>query len=276
MSSHSIEHTAHLPKPHDQPTADRRPDSIDRFFPRARREIGRGTLIGGFLAKAEDHLRAEGITLAFGTLEQLVEVNKANPRSWKPIVPIYQPWGEEADRGTVTLLARDASGRVVGTMAARTFDWTGSNFQVEATSMRLFYARPELRANPAEACAVTAPSAATLTGRVAICGAAWWDPSVRGGDLSQVCGRALRAYTLAHLKTDFFIGMMAQQILSKGVAAQWGYRHAEQAVEFQNFAIGAFQGSLIWMTADELLEDLQSYWDVPGRLTVHHRVARRA
>ena len=161
-------------------------------------------------------------------------------------------------------------------MAARTFDWTGTNFQAEATSLHLFYEQPELRANPAEACLVTAPSAAALTGRVAICGAVWWDPSVRGGNLSHVCGRVLRAYTLARWKTDLFIGMMAQQILSKDVASQWGYRHAEDGVEFRNFAIGAFHGSLIWMTAAELLDDLNSYRDFPDRQGIDQRVARRA
>jgi hypothetical protein len=134
---------------------------------------GPPALLGRFFLKADAAARARGVTLSVAPLEQLMEVNRRNTETWKPLVPTFDParGGATAETG-FCILGRDRAGEVVATQAARFFDWTDSDLETEFTSLRMHYADPKASARADEVCQITAPTAMKLGGRVIFTGGA--------------------------------------------------------------------------------------------------------
>ena len=110
-------------------------------------EHGPVDLLGRFFLKADTAARQRGVTLEFGTFEELLQVNAENQDTWKPITsmydPRYCPRGLEPERA-FCILGRDARGEVVATYASRLFevDDTDTLYAI-TTSSRMFYDKPD-------------------------------------------------------------------------------------------------------------------------------------
>ena len=144
-------------------------------------------LLGRFFLQADTALRARGITLNFGTLDDLVAVNRRNPDTWRPLISIFDPaFGAIHNDNSFVLLGRDRAGQVVATQAARLYAWGNTNFAKEATSLRLFYPDPSAQCLPNEKVVVTAKSAERVQGSVVFSGGVWFDPSHRGQFLTGI------------------------------------------------------------------------------------------
>lgn len=213
-----------------------------------------------FFLMADTALRDKGVSLGFGTFEELLETNRRNRDSWLPIVPSYDPANGlcDLDEGYV-LIGRNTAGEVVVAQGTIIFDWTGTNFKDEAESMRIFYASPEHRSRPQERCIVTAPSAATISGRVALHGAAWWHPNVRGRLLGALVARVSRLYAYARWKTDLSLAINSEKLIAGGFPRRNGYQHIEHGVAFRNFEMGDYDGGIVWITEDELFVELSRF-----------------
>jgi len=213
-----------------------------------------------FFLMADTALRQKGVSLGFGTFDELVETNRRNRDSWLPIVPSYDPANGlcDLDKGYV-LIGRNAAGDVVVAQGTIIFDWTGTNFKDEAESMRIFYASPEHRPRPQERCIVTAPSADSITGRVALHGAAWWHPSVRGRLLGALVARVSRLYAYARWRTDLSLAINSEKLMAGGFPVRNGYQHIERGVAFRNFEMGDYDGGIVWITESELFVELSSF-----------------
>ncbi len=213
-----------------------------------------------FFLMADTALREKGISLGFGTFEELVETNRRNRDSWLPIVPSYDPANGlcDLDKGYV-LIGRNAAGEVVVAQGTIVFDWTGTNFKDEAESMRVFYASPERRLRPQERCIVTAPSAASISGKVALHGAAWWHPSVRGRLLGALVARVSRLYAYARWRTDLSLAINSEKLIASGFPRRNGYQHIELGVAFRDFEMGSYEGGMVWIAEDELFVELSNF-----------------
>jgi hypothetical protein len=213
-----------------------------------------------FFLMADTALRRKGVFLGFGTFEELVETNRRNRDSWLPIVPSYDPANGlcDLDKGYV-LIGRNAAGEIVVAQGTIIFDWVGTNFKDEAESMRIFYASPETRPRPQERCIVTAPSAASMSGRVALHGAAWWHPSVRGRLLGALVARVSRLYAYARWRTDLSLAINSEKLIAGGFPKRNGYQHIEPGVAFRNFEMGNYDGGIVWITEDELFVELSNF-----------------
>src|SRR5215475_5874444 len=77
------------------------------------------SVLGRFFLMADTAARERGVTLHFASLQDLVEANKANSESWRPLVPIFDPvLGGATDETAFVMLGRDREGQIVASQAA--------------------------------------------------------------------------------------------------------------------------------------------------------------
>jgi hypothetical protein len=200
-----------------------------------------------------------GITVSFGTFEDLVETNRLNRATWPPLVPTFDPANGLCTPQSVVFTCRNAHNDIVAIQAAHLFDWQQTNFKMEAESMRLFYAEPQRRLRSAEECQVTAPSATSLSGMVFFQGAAWLHPSMRGHWLNTIMARVGRVYGYTRWRADLTMAVMSLKLVGKGVAARNGYLHIEPGFELRNFELGNYSGGVIWIRQDEVVDELTTF-----------------
>jgi hypothetical protein len=113
------------------------------FTSRLKLKYGPLDHLGHFFFRVEQKLAAVGLVLSFCTFDELVAVNQANVDSWRPLLPSFDPTQSLlTNENAFCICARNASGDVVATQAAKLFVWTDTNFFEEAASMRLFYKDP--------------------------------------------------------------------------------------------------------------------------------------
>jgi hypothetical protein len=98
-----------------------------------------------------------------------------------------------------------------------------------------------------------------LHGIVAFSGAGWFHPSVPGRLLGALLSRVSRAYAYTHWQTDLTMAVMSNGLIARGWAMQNGYRHVEHGFCLRNFVLGDYNGGVVWITADELIDDLVTF-----------------
>ena len=61
------------------------------FLDDIRIDFGPSGLLGRFFLAADAAVQERGVRLSFAPMEQLVEINRENPQSWRPLLPHYDP-----------------------------------------------------------------------------------------------------------------------------------------------------------------------------------------
>jgi hypothetical protein len=245
-------------------------------------KIGYGPvgLLGRFFLWADSAARERGVTLFFASLRDLIEVNKANSDSWRPLFPVFDPGlgGITPETGFV-IFGRNRDGEVVATQAARLYDWSGTTLQDEATSLRMFYADPGAAIARGDRCQINTLIARSITGRIVFSGAGWYRRDYRSKGLATILPRISRAYAFTRWNTDFTISMMADAVVAGGMADRTGYTKVEHCgVELVASPFGGMRCALVWMQPNELLTDLTAMMDqvfvpeiMPGIAEEAHR-----
>jgi hypothetical protein len=215
-------------------------------------------LLGRFFLWADTAARDRGVTLSFGTLQELSEANRNNSDSWRPLVPVFdQALGGVPPETAFVLIGRNKLGEVVATQAARIYDWQATSLKDEASSMRMFYADPEAARARGDRCEVATPVAETITGRVVYSGGVWFRPDFRGKDLATILPRISRAYAFTRWNSDFTVAVMADAVIAGGMAERVGYtKLVPSCIELVASPLGQIRLALGWMQPDELLADL--------------------
>jgi hypothetical protein len=221
-----------------------------------RLEITHGpvAMLGRFFLRAETELRERGLTLSWGTMDELLQTNVANRDSWRGLVQVFDHryFAAKADI-CFCIFARDGRGRIVGTHAARLFDWTGTTFHDEATSLRLFYSDPEAMRRPGESCEVTAPLARRVTGLTIFSGAAWYHPDYRGCGLSGILPRIGKACALTRWPADRIVSFMLSDVYERGFAPRFGYDTVDWAIAGRNSPLGDHYSAFLSVTRESCL-----------------------
>ena len=225
-------------------------------------EHGPADLLGRFFLKADTAARQRGVTVSFGTYEELAEVNAKNRDTWAMITTMYDhrccPRGLAPDRA-FCLLGRDARGEVVATQAGRIYFLDEESLHDQAVSLRMFYDEPEHMKAPNERCEVTASIGRSMRGTLLINGAVWYHPAYRKRQLSTIIPRMSRAYALTRWEIDHSMGLMMEGPTKGGVINSLGYPHREWDLKLIDAPNGSPRCCLAWMNADELLEDLRNF-----------------
>ena len=235
-------------------------------------------LLGRFFLWADTAVRDRGVTLSFGSLQDLIEANKANSDTWRPLVPLFnEAVGGVTPETAVVLIGRDKHGEIVATQAARIYDWSETSLRDEATSLRMFYADPDAALARGDRCEINAPIAEKISGRVAFSGGIWYRRDFRGKDLGTILPRISRAYAFTRWNSDFTIGMLADAVIAGGLAERAGFKKLEHScIELVASPLGEVRCALGWMQPDELLADLAAIMDRVPVPAVAARVAEDA
>lgn len=214
-------------------------------------------LIGRLFLSADTAARQRGITLSFAPMEDLIAVNRANPETWRPILPLFDPaCGGITDDNSFCILGHNARGEIVATQAARLYDWTGTSFHEEAESLRLFYAEPQRMKGDREGVHVTAAAAHELTGPVIFAGGIWYRPDYRGIGLPYILPWLCRTYAYTLWQHHFSISIMAEEIYKRGMAQRSGYSKVDWEVWLRYTPVhpnAELRCALVYMDEGELL-----------------------
>jgi hypothetical protein len=216
--------------------------------------------LGRFFLEADRAARERDVFLSFCPLHELVAVNQQNRDTWRPLIPIFDPHegGFRPETG-FCILGRNRHGEVVAAQAARLYTFDETSFYDAATSLALFYSDTAAARSRGEVCAVSAQSARGVTGRVVFSGGGWYRPDYRGRLLSCILPRISRAYAFTRWDSDFTVSMMAEGVIKGGMASRCGYTNVDWDVTIRNFAIGDLRFAFVWMTAEQLLDDLDTF-----------------
>ena len=229
---------------------------------------GPAGLLGRFFLKADAAAHARGVNLSLASVEELIETNRTNRATWKPLVPLFDPEvGGITPANGLAILGRNAAGEVVAAQGARFYDWSASDLATEFTSLRMHYADPKASARDDETCCIFAPSAARIRGRVVFSGAGWYRPDYRGQLLSMILPRISRALAFTRWNSDYTISMMADGVIAGGMAKRCGYTEVEDGVELVNSPMAPrAHGFLVWMPRQQLLDDLAWFLEFPTEI----------
>ena len=226
-------------------------------------EHGPIDLLGRLFLKADTSARKRGVTLSFAPMQDLMDVNRANPETWRPLLPLFDPaCGGITDDNSFCILGHNAKGEVVATQAARLYDWADTSFHHEASSLRLFYAEPERLKSERERVDVTAPVARKLSGAVIFAGGIWYRPDYRGIGLPYILPWLSRAYAYTRWKHDFSCSIMAEEVYKRGMAQRSGYSKADWEVWLRHTPVdpnGEIRCALVYMDSGELLDGAANF-----------------
>jgi hypothetical protein len=227
------------------------------FLDRLEVRYGPVAMLGRFFLRAAAELRERGLTLWWGSMEELLRTNEANRDSWRGLVQVFDHRYFTATREICfCIFARDGRGRIVGTHAARLFDWTGTTFHDEATSLRLFYSDPEAMRRPGETCEVTAPLARRVTGLTIFSGAAWYHPDYRGCGLSGILPRIGKACALTRWPADRIVSFMLADVHARGFAPRFGYDTIDWSIIGRNSPLGNHHSAFLSVTRESSLRHI--------------------
>ncbi|WP_152033725.1 hypothetical protein [Bradyrhizobium sp. DOA9] len=165
-----------------------------------------------------------------------------------PIAPGNGYWIMGVDReNAVAILA-----------AQRLYDLSGSNLADHFQSLQAFYADPIVHADRHSRCICRAPSAKTITGKVAYHGDYWIREELRGQGLSAIIARVAHGLSFAMWAPDFLCALVEQWALDKGLVSQYACAHYEADVSImmeEEGEIKDYMYWLIWRTGEELRND---------------------
>lgn len=216
--------------------------------------------LGRFFLLSEERMAKLGLSLSFGTFDELTAANRANSKTWRPLLPSFDPaLSELREDDAFCIFGRDSGGNIVATQAVRLFSWTDTNFLAEAENLRLFYADPASARGENERCIVTAETTRAIDGRVLFSGAGWYRPDYRGKGLGELMPRIARMYALSHWYIDFAICIMAEGVVKGGFPERAGYRHVDWELSMQQMPVfreGIVRAAAVWMDTEAALEDL--------------------
>lgn len=214
-----------------------------------------------FLA-GDTHLREAGIRLSFGTLEELVAVNRANKANWSPILPLFDPSLNDLDEGnSFALLGRASSGEVVATVAARLYELGSQTLADEIESLRLFYRNPAEAAWPGEAIEVSSQVARATRGRAVFSGAAWVHPDFRGANLTDPVAPLVRAVGLTRWMPELTFSFMVPELVKNGTAKRW-YMNTDFEITMINTPVkrnATIHAALSWTNPELMLQHFNAY-----------------
>jgi hypothetical protein len=217
-------------------------------------------LLGRFFLLADTAARERGVTLSFGRMADLIELNEQNRDSWLPLFPTY-----DIRHNTIPpdeafcVLGRDRAGKVVAAHSGRLFNLRFNDFHDLAESLHLMYENPGHSKRPGETCEVTAKAPRSIKGRVVFSGAAWYHPDYRGKQLSTIVPILSRAYAYTHWNMDYLVAMMSEGVVKGGMTLRTGYTNIDWDIRVTNSAMGDVRFAFMWMQAPQLLQDVAKF-----------------
>lgn len=220
-------------------------------------EHGPGGILGRMFLSGERSLREQGLSLVFGTFDDMARVNEHNFATWGPLVPLFDSRHAQVPNETAfCLFAIDEHGEIVACQAARLFHLVDTDLRTQVELGALFYPLGEPPAD--ERYSLDVPEANQISGKITYSGGLWVHPSARGKQLGSILPRISRAYAYGLWNSDYTLSFARNALVSKGMIERYGYPHMGQP--FRRHTLGKldFDGVVVWMSRAELLADTEA------------------
>lgn len=218
--------------------------------------------LGRLFLAADARMRERDIRLSFATFDELVAVNRQNGKSWRPILPLFNPAVSDISaRNGYALVGRNGNGEIVFTYGSRVFHLGEVTLKDEIESLRIFYRDPERVHSPGEAMRVTAPTACSRNGLVAFTGAAWARPDYRKANLVHITTPLTRGLSHTRWGWDFLFSFMAPEVVRGGIAQECRMQ-VEWEIEMINTAVlpnDTLRAALVWTDWQTQLDFIRDF-----------------
>ncbi|MGY3363367.1 hypothetical protein ACVWZL_000492 [Bradyrhizobium sp. GM2.4] len=215
--------------------------------------------VSRFLKDYDEAASRKGIHLSIRfDFHEYVSVTRATPTKSRTF-PNFRP-----DRSPIRsgegfwILGLDKNNEVALVEAARLYDLSGSNVAEHLQSLKAFYDDPVRHAHRDDSCICFAPSAKTMTGKVAYRGDFWVRQDFRGQGMSRIIGGIGHGVCYAMWAPDFLYALVGAWTLDKGVyevthseAGGAMLRLIEEEIVEDNW--------LVWITGNELRGEIESH-----------------
>ena len=218
---------------------------------------GPARLLSRFVLEGDKAARQMGLRLRlrhdFGELLYLNEREVAHG-NWFKLVNMYNPvYCELSPENSYWISGENEEGDIVLTQAGRIYYWPETSLADEARSM--FYAGND----EGHFCNVTAAAASEISGVVFCAGSHWIRPDFRGRQLSHLLARLGRAYAMSRWPVDWAIALVSPMLVTKGVSAGYGYKHASHSIFYPASPWGDLEVVLAYLSQGEAYEDIAEY-----------------
>lgn len=218
---------------------------------------GPARLLSRFVLEGDKAARQMGLRLRlrhdFGELLYLNEREVAHG-NWFKLVNMYNPaYCDLSPENSYWISGEDEKGDIVLTQAGRIYYWPETSLAEEAHAM--FYAGHD----EGHLCHVTAPAARRIGGVVFCAGSHWIRPDFRGHRLSHLLARLGRAYAMSRWPVDWGIALVAPVLVTKGVSAGYGYKHASPSIFYPASPWGDLEVVLAYLSQNEAYDDIAEY-----------------
>lgn len=225
-------------------------------------DFGPPQVLGRLFLKADSELRAQGVSVSFVGFDELMDVNRRNPASWRPILPLFDPGiGGISPANGFAVLGFNTSGEPVYAHACRHYSLR-TTLKDEIESLRILYADPERSKGPGEAIRVTAPSAAATRGSAVFIGAVWYRPDYRKKGMMQATSPLVRALSYTRWQSNFAFSFMADDLVRAGTAGKARFQHVEYDLLLDKTPVyrdGILKSALVWTNAREQMQHFEDY-----------------
>ena len=225
-------------------------------------EINHGPvgMLGRFFLLADQLITDVGITINRASLADLAGLQSAHKSSWALFPPMLDVrLSAIPEDMSYALVGRNAAGDIVCAQGGRIYSTGDRSLADIVQDQSFFYATGSIPLPDAPRIALSAPSASVITGTFVYSGALWVRPDYRGQRLSRLLPRLSRAFALAHWNTRFTIALVSEQIAKSSLFEMYGYQKIEPKFSISGLMAQDMVGSLMWMDADELTDDLARF-----------------
>ena len=212
-----------------------------------------------YIAELDETARRAGIEIELRTdFGHLMELCKKLPDKPTPTAMFDPMMADIGGHNGFWLKGSNLATVPVHVQAARIYDMNGTNLAREFTSLRAFYASPEL-APEDERCDCTAPIAERITGKVCYHGELWVrgsEPDLRGQALSGPLSRLQLGLILARWNPDYVVCFGYDRSVNRGLPARFGYWHVQPgAVHWvRPYRDEPLDVWLMWLTRQDLID----------------------
>jgi hypothetical protein len=233
---------------------------VPSFLRKLRLNHGPIQQLAKFLLDADNELRATGIALELTDISLVREIHSANADSWISYAPTLDArYADLTNRNSYCFVGRDSAGRAVTVQAGRIYDTGARSLADIAADQSLYYSDNRQPSHNEPRCTLTSPSAASITGMLVYSGALWVHPDFRGRGLAGLLPRLSRAYALGVFGTITTFAFVSDAIRPSALFKHYGYKNVEPAYRISQAGETVYEGSLMWMDANELASDLARY-----------------
>ena len=232
-------------------------------------------MLGRFFLLADQLISDLGITMSHARLADLAALQSGQKSSWALFPPMLDVrLSAIPDDTSYALVGRNAAGDIVCAQGGRIYRTGDRSLADIVHDQSFFYASGSNPGPDAPRITLSAPSASTIAGTFVYSGALWVRPDYRGQRLSRLLPRLSRAFALAHWNTRYTIALVSEKIAGSPLFEMYGYQRIEPSFRISGLMAQDMVGSLMWMDADELADDLARFLALE-RPEIDATVARR-